>query len=290
MINLGQMLEETCLNHGDKIFIIHDKARMTYDELNAAVNALAGHLQDLGVRRHDKIAIMLPNCPEFIISYFAAQKVGAVAVTLNVLSTSYELKHFLGNSDAVVFITLGNLAKRFEDIRAELPQCRHLITTMGMDSESPFTQILQNGPKTFVTPDDIRPEDPAVMIYTAGLMGKPLGAVLTHRNLLYQSELLKWMFGGNHRDRSMAIIPFFHSFGGVSNMLAVINVGASVVLMERFNLDTIFNVIEKEKVTYTAAVPRLYLGMYFHPTEDKYDISSLRFCVTGGAPMPADFI
>ena len=290
MLNLGQMLEETCLVYGDRTFIIHEKIRMTYNEFNAAVNALAHHLLEIGIGKDDKIAIMLPNCPEFIISYFAAQKVGAVAVTLNVLSTPYELKHFLGNSDSRVFITQAILAKRFEEIREEIPLCRHIITTSGMDGDSPFTQILKTQPQTFETPGNIGGDDGAAMIYTAGLTGKPLGAVLTHRNLLAQSELLKWLFDGCHQNRGMAIIPFFHSFGAVANMLAIIRIGASVVLLERFNLDVIFSTIEKEKVTYLDGVPRLFLGMFFHQNAGNYDVSSMQFCVTGGAPMPADFI
>ncbi len=289
MRNLGQMLEETCRSFGDQIFIIHEKSRLTYDEFNQAVNALANHMASSGIKKDDKIAVMLPNCPEFIISYFAAQKLGAVAVTLNILSTSYELRHLLGNSDSKILITVETNAKRFDDIKGELPLCRQIITTRGMDSDSLFTAILKNNPHTFTMPD-IEADDPAVMIYTAGLTGKPLGAVLSHHNLLTQSKLLRWFFDADHRFRGMAVIPFFHSFGGVANMLAIMRIGASVVILERFTLESIFASIEKEQVTYTCAVPRLFLGMLFHEGGDKYDLSSLKFCVTGGAPMPPEFI
>jgi len=289
MKNLGQMLEETCQAYGDQIFIIHEKNRLTYGEFNQAVNALANHLVRSGIRKDDKVAVMLPNCPEFIISYFAAQKVGAVAVTLNVQSTSYELKHLLGDSDTKVLITLESSARRFDDIREDLPLCRQIITTQGMDKESPFTDILKNNAHTFEI-TGITPDDPAVMIYTAGLTGKPLGAVLTHHNLLTQSELLKWFFDADHRFRGLAVIPFFHSFGAVANMLALVRMGASVVLMERFTLDSIFTAVEKERVTYICAVPRLFLGMLFHQGGEKFDMSSLKFGVTGGAPMPPEFI
>jgi len=289
MQNLVQMLEETCREHGDRLFIIHDKARLTYRQFDGAVNALANHFQNLGFQKDDKIAIMLPNCPEFLISYFAAQKIGAVAVTLNVLSTAHELRYLLANCDAKALITLETSARRYNEIQAEIPFCRSLITTQGLDSHSAFTAILKSGKETFTMPD-IGPDDPAVMIYTAGLTGRPLGTVLTHRNLLTQSELLKWIFNGSEQDRGMAVIPFFHSFGAATNMLTIIRTGISVVLLERFTLDSIFHTIEKEKVTYTCAVPRLFLGMLFHEGAENYDTSSLRFCVTGGAPMPPAFI
>ena len=289
MKNLGQMLEETVRNYGDRLFIIHDKSRLTYNEFDAAVNALAIHFQGLGIQKGDKIAIMLPNCPEFIISYFAAQKIGAVAVTLNVLSTAFELQHFLADSDAKALIAQDTAERRFDEIRSDLPLCRHLITTRGMDKESDFTAVLKESP-THLDAPDIGPDDESVMIYTAGLTGKSLGAVLTHRNLLSQSQLLRWLFNGAHHDRGLAVIPFFHSFGATANMLAIIAVGASVVLMERFTVDSIFNAIQNEKVTYTCGVPRLFLGMLLQPGTEKYDTSSLRFCVTGGAPMPPDWI
>ena len=102
------------------------------------------------------------------------------------------------------------------------------------------------------------------MIYTAGLTGKPLGAVLTHGNLLSQSLLLQTICHMDEHNTGLAIIPFFHSFGAVANMVSPLRIGAAVVLMDHFTLDSIFAVIEKEKVTYIAAVPRLFLGMVFH--------------------------
>jgi long-chain acyl-CoA synthetase len=283
------MLDETVREHGQRPFIIHNKMRMTYGEFRAATDALASHLQDLGIVKDDKIAIMLPNCPEFLISYFAVQRLGAVAVTLNVQSTAHELRHLLEDSDARCLIVQENSARRFEEIRQDLPLCRHVITTSGMDAPSPFTAMIRQ-PLPGFTPAAVGPDDPAVMIYTAGLTGKSLGAVLTHHNLLTQSELLRWFFNADYRFRGMAVIPFFHSFGAVANMLAILRIGASVVLLERFTLEGIFSAIEKEKVNYTCAVPRLFLGMLFHEGGDKYDLSSLQFCITGGAPMPPDFI
>jgi long-chain acyl-CoA synthetase len=206
-----------------------------------------------------------------------------VAVTLNVLSTPYELSFLLADSDACVFITQPALTRRFEEIRNDLPLCRHLLTTEDLK------RIATEGPFTIDIPD-IAPDDPAVMIYTSGLTGKPLGAMLTHHNLLTQSALLKTICSADETFRGLAVIPHFHSFGAVGNMLSPMWVGAGVVLMERFTLDSIFKAIEKEKVTYIAAVPRLFMGMVFHDKADQYDMSSLNVCITGGSTMPPEFI
>ena len=288
-MSLGKMLTESAEHYPENTAVIQGERRLTYRELNRAACAMGNHLRSLGLGKGDTIAVMLPNCVEFVIAYFGIQKMGGVAVTLNVQSTPYELLHLLGNSDTKCLITQGILAKRFEEIRKELPLCRHLITTNGLEEDSPFREIIAKGPFTEEIPD-LAGDDPAVMIYTAGLTGKPLGAVLTHHNLLTQSILLRTIAHRNEKDIGLAVIPFFHSFGAVANMLAILRIGAGVVLMERFTLDGIFTVIEKEKITYIAAVPRLFLGMLFHQDSNKYRTDSLQVCVTGGAAMPPEFI
>lgn len=282
-MNLGQKFDETCLRFPDHIALIYEDQTITYRDLSRSVNALANHFKTLGLGKNDKVALMLPNCPEFVITYFAVQKIGGVAVTLNVLSTSYELHHLLENSDAKALVTQPMLLKRYEEIRDQVPLCRHLLTT---DDLQP---IVAAGPFTFSMPD-IAPDDPAVMIYTSGLTGKPLGAVLTHRNLLGQSRLIQHICNGDDTFRALAVIPYFHSFGAVTNMLGPMWVGAGVVIMEHFTVDGIFKAIEQDKVTYIAAVPRLFMGMIFHEKADQYNISSMKFCITGGSTMPPDFI
>lgn len=288
-MSLGKMLAQSAETYAEMVAVIHGGRKMLYRELEAAACALANHLKSEGLGKGDKVAIMLPNCPEFIISYFGIQKIGGVAVTLNTQSTPYELKHLLGDSDSKGLITQGAMAKRFEEIREELPLCRLLITTNGPQEDSPFSQIVAKGPFTTEIPE-MADDDPAVMIYTAGLTGKPMGALLSHRNLLSQSVLLRTIGQQDTGVIGLAVIPFFHSFGAVANMLAPLKIGGATVLMERFTLDGIFEAIEKEKVNYVAAVPRLFLGMLFHEGGDKYRTDSLRLCITGGAAMPPDFI
>jgi len=285
IMSLGRMLEESCRKFPEKVVLIQEERKLTYESLDRAVNSLGNRLREAGIRKGDKLAIMLPNCPEFVISYFALQKIGAVAVTLNVSSTPYELLHLLGNSDAGGLITTAMLAGKFEEIKDKLPLCRYLLLYDEQQSQSPFQQAIEEGPFALAMPE-IKGDDPAVMIYTSGLTGKPLGAVLTHHNLLTQSELLKVVCGATDRDCGLALIPLFHSFGAVVNMLCAIRVGAGVVLMDNFSVEGIFSAIEKEKITYIAAVPRLFLGMIMQAEQKKHDLSSLTLCISGGAAMP----
>lgn len=283
-MNMERMLEETTERYPNNAAIIYEGKQMSYESLNQFVEALAHHLQGIGIQKNSKVALMLPNCPEFVITYFAALRLGAVAVTLNVMSTSYELRYLMENSDAQVLITTDNLAKRFQTIREHLPLCQHLITTSGWKSESPFNVIIQSG-QVIANRPALSGIDPAVMIYTAGLTGQPLGVVLTYNNLATQADLLRTICGGTKDDRSLAVIPLFHSFGAAVNMLCPLRLGGAVVLMDRFTMEGIFATIQKEKVTYITAVPRLFMGMLFHDKLKAYDLGSLRLGITGGSPM-----
>jgi long-chain acyl-CoA synthetase len=282
-------LEESAHNYTNRTVLIFENQRINYDQLNRAVNAVAHLLKQTGVGKGDKVALMLPNIPEFFYCYFAAVKLGAVAVPLNNLSTSYELLYLLENSDAKVLMTVESARKRYEEIQDKLSTCKNIITVDNPDKNSTFRKALIAG--DFSNPGEIiSPDDPAAIIYTSGLTGKSLGAVLTHRNLYSQSHLIHSVVKRTHLDIGLSLIPLFHSFGATVNMINVIRTGCCVVMMDRFTMEGLFNVIQKEKITYIAAVPRLYLGMMFHEDAANYDVSSLDVCITGGAPMPAEFI
>lgn len=288
-VSLGMMLEEASKQYPENISIIYKERKISYRELNRAVNAFAHALRNLDINKGDKVALMLPNIPQFIISYFAIVKLGAVAVTLNVLSTPFELKYLLDNSDSKILITFSAAVKKYEAIQDDLSTCGHLVLVDDPGGESLFAQSMKEGPFEVDMPE-LEEDDPAVMIYTAGLTGTPLGAVLTHKNLLTQAPLLKYLCDGTEHDRGLAVIPYFHSFGAAANLLCLIELGASTVLMDQFNIDNIFQAIEKENVTYIAAVPRLFLGMLMQKGAENYNLSSLRFCITGGSAMPPQYI
>src|SRR3989339_1159568 len=152
-MSLGKMLSESAERYKDHWAVIQGETRITYHELNRAACALANHLRSLGLGQGDKVALMLPNCPEFVIAYFGVQKIGGVAVTLHTQSTPYELRYLLKNSDSLCLITQGELVRRFEEIRDELPLCQHLITTGAPEQPSPFLDIIQKGPFTIAIPE-----------------------------------------------------------------------------------------------------------------------------------------
>ena len=288
-MNLGEMLESICRRYGGKTAIIFEDRKITYGDLDQAVNSLANHLKGLGVEKGDKVALMLPNIPEFVISYFAAVKLGAVAVTLNIMSTSYELKYLLNNSDSKVFITTAQSAKRYEEIKQDVPLCRHILLVDHDGASSSFMEAAGKGPFELRMPP-VDGDDPAVIVYTAGLTGNPLGAVLTHRNLLSQTTLFPDLFEGKPEDHGLAIIPLFHTYGATANMLGLLSIGCTMTLLDQFNIDALLRAVERDRVTYIAAVPRVFLGMLLYEEAGKYDTRSLRLCITGGSAMPPQYM
>ena len=286
-VNLALLLTESVQLHADRPALIADSQRITYRQLQSAVSAVARSLKNMGLEKGDKVAIMLPNIPEFVYSCFAVFQSGAVAVLLNTGSTPYELTYLLNNSDAKILVTYAAGEKRYQEIKDQLTTCRNLLTVD--PAQNAFLSENESG--TPALPNvSIDPEDPAVMIYTAGLTGKPLGAVLTHGNLASELNVCHETFRRTPDDIGLCLIPLFHSFGVTVNMLNVIQAGCSTVMMDRLTMDGLFSAMEREKVTYIVAVPRLYMGMVFYEKASKYDLSSLSLCVTGGSAMPPDFI
>ena len=235
------------------------------------------------------MTLMLPNIPEFVYSYFGILKNGAVAVLVNTSSTSFELTYLLNNSDSKILIMQASQIKKYEDAKDQLLSCHQVITVDSLNLNSEFLTGADSDDSSFC-PAEINPEDPATIIYTAGLTGKPLGAVLTHRNLCEELDMIQPVFRREKDDVGLCLIPLFHSFGATVNMLNVIQAGCSTVMMDRLTMDSLLATIEREKITYICAVPRLYVGMIFYEKMAKYDLSSLKLCVTGGSAMSPDLM
>jgi long-chain acyl-CoA synthetase len=280
-------LEDAVQKNAERTVLISGKQYITYGQLNRAANTIAGLIKRSGIGKGDKVALMLPNIPEFFYSYFGAIKTGAIVVPLNTSSTPFELTYLLNNSDSQILITQESQIKKYQDIQDKIFPCHQVIS---IDSLNQNGELLTGADGKDSPSAEINPEDPAVIIYTAGLTGKAMGAVLTHHNLCSQLDMIQPVFRRTPDDIGLSLIPLFHSFGATVNMLNVIQAGCSTVMIDRLTMDGLFSAIEREKITYIAAVPRLYIGMIFYEKAFKYNLSSLKLCVTGGSAMPPDLI
>jgi long-chain acyl-CoA synthetase len=293
-LNLAVLLSESAAHCPDRTAIVTAEARLTYVELNAAANRVANALRSLGVQRGDKVALMLPNVPEFPIIYFGILKLGATVVPLNVLFKSDEVHYHLEDSDAVALFI-------WEDYIAEAHKAFDLVDTCR-------NLIIVNAPGSDLLPDDAisfgamlaigssafdmvwtMPDDTAVILYTAGTTGYPKGAELTHLNMfLNASTLADRVLDMNGSTVGLAALPLFYSFGQTCVMNALLYAGGSISMLSRFDGGAALEAIERDQVTYFAGVPTMFRYLLDAAGSGRPRSSSLVLCVCGGAPLPDD--
>lgn len=298
-LNLAVLLTESAKKYPDETAVIFETFKLSYAQLNAVSNQFANGLSQLGVKQGDKVAIMMPNIPQFMIAYYGVLKLGAVVVPMNVLFKASEVEYTLNDADAVAVVVwegfLGEAAKAFE----RLPGCRSLIVAQAPGSPNPLPQLegvikfedvyQKASPKFDLAPT--MPDDTAVIMYTSGTTGKPKGAELTHFNMFYNAQVsgdrLVPIFPG---DIALAVLPFFHVFGQSSVMNCMIGRGGAVTLVPRFDAAKILEVIQRDKVNLFAGVPTMYFALLNYPDRQKFDTRTLKYCFSGAAAMPVEVL
>jgi len=259
------------------------------------VKKFAGALRGLGVQPGQHVALLLPNTPHFPVSYFGILHAGNVVVPLNVLLTAEEIAYHIEDSDAVVLVAWEGFAAQAIAAQQKIPTCKHLILVKAAptDITAPEGTLSFNALLGGATPladyHPTMPDDRAVILYTSGTTGKPKGAELTHFNLFYNAEYVcRRLIPGDHSRVALAVLPLFHSFGQTAVQNATLALGGSLVLLPRFDAAAAFALMQKHKVTLFAGVPTMYFGLLHYPEADKFDLSSLTLCVSGGAAMPVE--
>jgi len=261
--------------------------RLTYGELWQKANALAAGLHELGVKKGDRIATLLPNSPSIIISYYGIWMAGAAITPCNAMAKENELEYQLKDSGATILIAaehLGNLA---------IPVANKLgvkVVLASINESDKFTfsfqKIFKDGG---IHPDvKIEPEkDMAVLLYTGGTTGIPKGAILTHRNIVANTiQYADWYSLEPGMETCICTIPMSHS-GGMSGVMNVpIYAGATLVVMTRFKAEAVAKTIEKYHATRFFSVPTTYIAIMNNDEAKKCDLSSLKACRTNAAPLP----
>ncbi|ABU59385.1 long-chain-fatty-acid--CoA ligase [Roseiflexus castenholzii] len=295
MLNLAIILEESARRMPGKTAVILDSIRLNYAELNGAANKIANGLANLGVRPGDKVAMMIPNTPHFPMCYFGILKAGATVVPLNVLFKRDEVRYHLEDSDSVALIVwegfLDEAASGFHAVKT----CRHLIVAQAPGSTAtlpdgaiPLGSLLAEHAPVFDTVQTM-PDDTAVILYTSGTTGRPKGAELTHANMFLNATICTdKLLNVSSETVGLAVLPLFHSFGQTCVMNSLIYAGGAITMLPRFEPQKALEVMARDRVTYFAGVPTMYFYLLNFPGADQYDLSALKFCVSGGAAMPVE--
>ncbi|GHF57129.1 long-chain acyl-CoA synthetase [Deinococcus metalli] len=310
---LPQLLEHAAATWPDRVALDFLGATTTYRALLDDARRLASALHKVGVRPGDRVAIMLPNCPQFVTAFYGALLAGAVVVNTSPLYTPSELGHQLTDSGAETLILLDTFYARYEQIRAQVPVKRVLVTGIqdalpfpknllyplkarhegtwvrvpAAERTLPFSAVIRSQPPA-VPGVTRRPGDTALLQYTGGTTGTPKGAMLSHRNLVANAEQARaWMAGLREgQEVTLAAIPFFHVYGMTVAMNLSVLTGATMVLIPNpRDLRMVLDGISRTKATLFPGVPTLYNAINTHPETAAHDLTTIRACISGSAPL-----
>jgi long-chain acyl-CoA synthetase len=314
-LTLHGLFEKTAAEYPDNIATIFFGARLTYAQLDDQASRFASALQTLGVRPGDRVAIILPNCPPFIVALFGALKAGAVAIPLNPAYVPRELAVQFADAGVETVVTLNTLASRVQEAVPGTPVTRLIVTLlqnyltplMGLmltaqerraatgplvsgEGVHAFADLIRAASPEFDRPI-VTPDDPALLLYTGGTTGTPKGATLSHRSITSNAlQMYSWVWDTRpeKRDVYLGVIPFFHSYGMTVVMNMAIASAASIVLLPRFTMKDVLRAIARFRPTVFPAVPTMYNAIARHPLAARYDLRSIRVCISGAAPLPAE--
>ena len=312
-IPLQTFLDETARRMPDAVGTIFFDGTLTWGEISALADRFAAGLQAMGVTKGDRVALILPNCPQYVIAFYGALRAGAIVVPCNPLYTSAELRHQLADAGAVVAVVLSRAYPALRgalqgtavrevvvtNIKDHMPARLRLLFTLFRERKEGHRVHLAPGHRTWQaalglgarpTPADVRPADIAVLLYTGGTTGVPKGAMLSHRALVANALQLRSWYPRTvaGQTRAVAFMPFFHAYGMTVVMNEGVHGGYGLVLIPRFDLELMLKAIQRHRPALFAGAPRIYVVINNSPLAERYDLSSIEVCISGSAPLPIE--
>ncbi|MEX1035329.1 MAG: long-chain fatty acid--CoA ligase [Sneathiella sp.] len=314
------LLDEAVEKWPDNYAIDFMDKRITYAELDDMVDRAAKGFRELGVKKGVHVGLYLPNTPHYMVCFFGILKAGGTVVNYSPLDAERELRHKIGDSHTDFMVTL-DLEVLYPKIAGMLKETRLKKIIVGClkevlpfpknflyplvkskeiskvpqdDQHVTFKQLLDNDGEGEASPVNDPSEEIAVLQYTGGTTGLPKGAMLTHKNLIAACQQLRAMQQGDEpvlvdgTEKVLAVLPLFHIYALTVIMNFGIAGGSEIILHPKFELDAVMKDLSKKKPTVFPGVPTMYMAIANHPDIAKFDLSSLKFCASGGAPLPVD--
>ena len=311
--SLSDLLKTKAEKYPSKTAIVYFDKPMTYRELDSASDRFATALSDLGVKKGDKVALFLANMPQFVIAYYGVLKIGAIETAISPLYKEREVEHQLSDSEAETIVVLDVLYPIVQKVMDKTKLKRVIVASLKdyMPKTLAFLGSLMKkipsykvelGPNTFLFQDllnkyppnppkvEIDPkEDLAALQYTGGTTGTAKAAMLTHMNLVSNAvACAAWLRGTEGEETFLTVLPLFHIYGMTTGMNAPIYLAGKMVMLPQFNVLGTLKAIQKHKATVFCGAPTMYALLLAHPGLSRYDLKSVRFCISGSAPLPPD--
>jgi fatty-acyl-CoA synthase len=297
---VAESLEARAAEDAGRVFLVSGDRKLTYRQVDARATALAASLSELGIEQGDRIAVDLPNWNEFVISIFAAAKLGAVIVPLNPRYTVPELQYMLRHSEATAVVCAENFdgvdyLELFEGFLTSLPELQYLVTVGEADlwyddRIYQFEDLVSSGEGRPFEAAETSPDDTFAILYTSGTMGKPKGVALSHASMLATAAATVEAIDLNADDVVFGVTTVFHVFGLGPGILGTMAAGASLVLQEQFEPAEALRIMEKQRATVHYGVPTVFITELRELEERSYDLSSLRTGIVAGAPVSDELV
>ena len=296
--------------HGDHLFTIYEDERVSFESWFRATSAFARKLQELGIKKGDRVALAMRNLPEWPVAYFATVSIGAIIVPLNAWWTGAELAFGIENSGSKILVCDHERLDRLSGDLDKVTTLEKMIVSRAPEASDDYIQLesVIGAPTTWNTlpdqdlPDvEVKPEDRATIFYTSGTTGQPKGAVGTHRNATTNVFSTGYANARGAMRRGEAppepeqkvgllVIPLFHVTAANARMMGSIFAGHTLIFMYKWDTVKAFEIIEREKVQSTGGVPTIAWQLIEHPDREKYDLSSLESIGYGGAPSAPELV
>ncbi|MBN0046754.1 long-chain fatty acid--CoA ligase [Streptomyces actuosus] len=284
MANLAEFLVETAQRQPERPALRLGTATLTYAELDRLSAQAATLLRAEGLRDGDRVALMLPNVPEFVVLYYGILRAGGIVVPLNPLLKARETAYHLGDCGAVLLLEWHAApGEGSEGADAAGVRC------IAVEPEAFAARLAEQEPQAGTAP--AAADDVAVLLYTSGTTGRPKGAALTHAGLRHNTEVnVAEVQRMTPDDVVVGCLPLFHIFGQTCTMNVAVRSGASLTLVPRFDPQTVLDAIARDRATVFEGVPTMYAALLQHPAAADADVSTLRMCISGGASLPVEIL
>ncbi|MDJ0985936.1 MAG: class I adenylate-forming enzyme family protein [Desulfobacterales bacterium] len=297
-LTLGQVLQKSAAESPDKVAILDGDRRATYAELNSAADALAAGLTKLGIQKGDRVAIYMKNSLELVSAFYALQKIGVVVVWVNAIYRIHEAEFILKNSEARGLFIFDrwdgyDYVSGILKIKSSLPDLEHIIVAGGGPETEviDYNRLIDTGKGKTLPAVAIDPQkDLCMLLYTSGTTGRPKGAMIRQYAAVRAGREYALGTAATVDDIFIGILPMSHSYGCGSVLVQPILLQATLVLMDKFEVERAFQIIEHEKITLQMGAPPHYILELNHKSRPKYDLSSLRAGLIAGMIAPEGLI
>jgi long-chain acyl-CoA synthetase len=315
-ISLPDILKRTAGKFPHKTALLFEGYKVTYQDLNDMVDRFAAALKSFGIQKGDSVAILLPNLIPCVAAYYAILRIGGIAVMNNPLYSNRELEHQFNDSESSILITLDLLANRMIELRPKTQIRQIIYTSIGDYLPFPKNLLFPLAAKRKNLAADVKPaddvykwkdilarnvtappetelsfDDVAMYQYTGGTTGISKGVMLTHGNLSRQvQQIAAWFPAFGSDEIMLGALPFFHVFGLTTAMNLAIYMGWGNILIPKPQPEPLIRAIQKFKPTFAPLVPTMYIGILNHPYIDKIDLTSIKGCFSGSAPLPVEVL